>query len=191
MPPVLSLGHLLGSKQGYHTYQRLNATMKHKTNSMRLLEAKKIPYQVYEFSAEIRSAEEVAEALGAPLSQIYKTLVVTREHGQPLLVMVPGDRMLDLKSLAKAVGEKKLRMATHKEAEALTGLEVGGISPLSLLHKGFEVYADEAILSQPEVYVSAGCRGINLSLHPSDLLQVTNARVVQATGPQGNKEAVT
>mgnify|MGYP005845843769 CR=1 FL=1 len=155
--------------------------MKQKTNSMRLLEARKIPYEAHEFSPEIRSAEDAAQVLHVPANQVYKTLVVIRERGRPLLVMVPGNKSLDLKLLAKQVGEKKLRMATHREAEALTGLEVGGISALSLLNKGFEIYADAEITTLCKVYISAGCRGINLGLHPSDLLQVTQARLVKLT----------
>jgi Cys-tRNA(Pro)/Cys-tRNA(Cys) deacylase len=159
--------------------------VKHKTNSMRMLESRRIPYRAHEFSAEFHSAEEAAEVLGVPLSQIYKTLVVMRQGGRPMLVMVPGDKALDLKLLASAVGEKKLRMATQREAEAHTGLEVGGISALALLHKRFDVYADDAILSLSRVYVSAGRRGIDLSLLPGDLLRVTNARAVQVTRRDG------
>jgi Cys-tRNA(Pro)/Cys-tRNA(Cys) deacylase len=162
--------------------------MKQKTNSMRLLESRHIAYRVHEFSTEIRSAEDAAQVMGARPSQVFKTLVVLRERGRPLLVIVPGNKALDLKLLAKAAGEKKLHMATHKEAEALTGLEVGGISALALLNKGFDVYADEAILSLPEVYVSAGQRGINLSLRPQDLLQVTRARVAAVSGAQPEGE---
>jgi len=162
--------------------------VKHKTNSMRMLESRRIPYQAHEFAADIHSADGVADVLGVPPSRVYKTLVVMRKGGRPLLVIVPGDRTLDLKLLAKAVGEKRLRMATHKEAEAITGLEVGGISALALFHKHFDVYADEAILSLSTVYVSAGRRGINLSLRPADLLQVTDARTAQVT--RGDSEAV-
>jgi Cys-tRNA(Pro)/Cys-tRNA(Cys) deacylase len=164
--------------------------MKFKTNSMRLLESRHIAYQVHEFSSEIRSAEDAAQVMGAPPDHVFKTLVVLRERGRPLLVMVPGNKALDLKLLAKAAGEKKLHMATHKEAEALTGLEVGGISALALLNKGLDVYADEAILSLPQVYVSAGQRGINLSLRPQDLLQVTRARVAAACGEQQEEDVV-
>lgn len=159
--------------------------MKHKTNSMRMLESRRIPYRVHEFSADVHSAEEAAEALGVPLSHIFKTLVVMRQGGRPVLVMVPGDSALDLKLLARAVGEKKLRMATHREAEQHTGLEVGGISALALMHKRFDVYADEGILSLSRVYVSAGRRGINLSLLPGDLLRVTSANTVQVTRRDG------
>jgi Cys-tRNA(Pro)/Cys-tRNA(Cys) deacylase len=163
--------------------------MKRKTNSMRMLESRGIPYQVHEFPEDILSAEAVAEVLGVPLKQVYKTLVVVRGRGRPLLVMVPGDRALDLKSLAKAAGERRLRMAAHKQAEELTGLKVGGISALALLRKPFDVYADKAMLSLSTVYVSAGHRGINLSLRPADLLRATNAHTVPLSG-EGNEGAI-
>ncbi len=152
-----------------------------KTNSMRLLESRGIPYGVHQFPCRVHSAEEAAEILGVPQGQVYKTLVVVRERGQPLLVLLPGDKALDLKLLARAAGEKKLRMATHNEAEALTGLRVGGISALALMHKHFEVYADQAILSLPQVFVSAGRQGIDLSLEPGELVKVTEARLARVT----------
>ncbi|MBC7264575.1 MAG: aminoacyl-tRNA deacylase [Chloroflexi bacterium] len=154
--------------------------MAEKTNSMRLLEARKVSYEVYTFSPDIHSAQGLAEAIGLPASQVFKTLVVQRERGRPLLVMVPGDRELDLKRLAQSIGEKKLRMATQKEAETLTGLQVGGISALALLHKGFEIYIDRSALALSRVVVSAGRRGINLGLAVSDLIRVTGAKMVDA-----------
>lgn len=162
---------------------------KQKTNSMRLLESHSINYQVHEFSPDIHSAQGVAEVFGVAASEVYKTLVVVRQRGRPLLVLVPGDADLDLKLLAQAAGEKKLRMATHSEAEDFTGLQVGGISALALLHKRFKVYADASILGRSTVYVSAGCRGINLSLRPDDLLQITGARV--ATVVKRDSEVLT
>jgi len=161
--------------------------MKQKTNSMRFLESQRVTYRTHEFSPEIRSAADLATALGVPAAQVFKTLVVLRERGRPLLVMIPGDRSLNLKALAKAVGEKKLSMAAHREAEALTGLEVGGISALALMHKGFQVYADKGMLDFPEVYVSAGTRGTNLGLSPQDLIRVTRARVVEVAELQGDE----
>ena len=113
-----------------------------------------------------------------------------REHGKPFLVMVPGDTTMNLKALAKASGEKKVRMATQKEAESLTGLQVGGISALCLLQKGFTIYADRSILSHDEVLVSAGKRGINLRLRPADLIRITGARtVVAAKAAVGSEES--
>lgn len=152
-----------------------------KTNSMRILEARKIPYEVRTYSPEIHSAEGAAAVLGVPASQVYKTLVVLRNKGKPLLVMIPGDRELDLKRLARSVGEKRLTMATHKEAERLTGLQVGGISALALMNRGFEVLIDKPALTLEQIYISAGQRGINLCLRVDDLMRVTGAKVVEAT----------
>jgi len=148
---------------------------------MRLLEERKVPYTAYTFPPDIHSAEGVAAVLGVPAAQVYKTLVVVRERGKPLLVMVAGDRELDLRRLAHSLGEKHLDMATHKQAEALTGLKVGGISALALLNKGFAVFIDRSALEWQEIYISAGQRGINLRLSVADLIRVTNAKVVEAT----------
>jgi Cys-tRNA(Pro)/Cys-tRNA(Cys) deacylase len=158
--------------------------MTEKTNAMRMLEARGVPYETYTFPPEIHSAEGVAQVVGFPASQVYKTLVVVRQRGRPLLVMIAGDRELDLKRLAKAIGEKKLHMATYKEAESLTGLEVGGISALALINLGFDVYLDRAATKLERVLVSAGCRGINLGLRVEDLIRVTNAKVIEATGDE-------
>jgi len=95
-------------------------------------------------------------------------------------VMVAGDGRIDLGWLAASVGEKKLSMATQRDAERLTGLQVGGISALALLNKGFEVCIDRAAQNLETVAVSAGKRGINLRLEVSALVQVTQARWVDA-----------
>ena len=155
--------------------------MTDKTNAMRLLESRKIPYEVFTFSPEIHSATGVAEAVGLPPDQVFKTLVVLRSKGKPMLVMIAGDRELDLKRVAQAVGEKKVRMALHREAEELTGLQVGGISALALLNRPFEVFIDRRATELSHVLVSAGQRGINLRLAVSDLIRVTRARVIEAT----------
>jgi Cys-tRNA(Pro)/Cys-tRNA(Cys) deacylase len=153
-----------------------------RTNAMRLLDAQHVDYQVLTFSPGIHSATEVAETLGLDPAGVYKTLVVRRALGKPLLVMIAGHREIDLKALAAAVGEKRLSMATHREAEELTGLQVGGISALMLLNQGFEIYIDRAAQALDEVVVSAGQRGVDLRLRVADLVRVTGARWVDATG---------
>lgn len=153
-----------------------------KNNVMRLLDKRGVPYQAYTFSPEVHSAEGVAEVVGVPAAMVYKTLVVMPSAGRPLLVLVPGDRELDLHRLAHSLGTKKLRMATQKEAEARTGLQVGGISPLALLGRGWRVYVDRSALELEEVLVSAGQRGKNLRLRVADLIAVTAAQVVEAAG---------
>lgn len=149
---------------------------------MRLLEQKKVNYTVREFPDTIHSADGVADHFGLPHEVVYKTLVaLPTNRGKPLLVMIAGSRELDLKKLAKAVGEKKVQMATKKEAEQLTGLQTGGISALALLHKNFRVFIDRPALQLERVLVSAGKRGVNLELAVPDLIKITGAKAIDAT----------
>ena len=154
-----------------------------KTNAMRALDAHKIPYSTFFYAETFHSADEVAALLGVDASRVFKTLVVLADGGRRLLVMAPGDRELDLRLLAKSVGAKSAHMALQREAERLTGLKVGGISPLALLDKRFEVYLDESAAGLDELYVNGGQRGVNLKLRVSDLLAVTGARLIAATAP--------
>ena len=149
---------------------------------MRLLDAHDVAYETITFSPDIHSADGVAELLGLDPAGVYKTLVVQRARGKPLLVMVAGDRQVNLKALAASVGERRLSMATHRDAEAMTGLQVGGISALALLNRGFEVCIDNAALGLDVVVVSAGQRGVDVRLRVADLVRVTGARWVDATG---------
>lgn len=154
--------------------------MSFRNNATRLLDARKIPYELFEFSKDKHSAEETAALLGVPESHVYKTLVVLREAKgkKPLLVMAPAGRELNLKALAAALGEKKLRLASQAEAEALTKLQVGGISALALLNRGFEICLERAAEALPFIHISAGERGVNVRLQAADLIQVTGAKLV-------------
>jgi Cys-tRNA(Pro)/Cys-tRNA(Cys) deacylase len=145
-------------------------------NVTRLLDSKKIPYQAFELSAEKRGALETAQLLGVDPELVYKTIVVTRPNGKPVLAVIPGPHRVDLKLLAAALGEKKLSLPTEREAEELTGLQAGGISPLALLNKGFQVIIDSAAETRPEIHVSGGQRELNLRLPVSALAELTHAR---------------
>jgi Cys-tRNA(Pro)/Cys-tRNA(Cys) deacylase len=154
---------------------------------MRLLDSKRIPYTatVYDEAGEFHTAEEAAEMLGVPLSAMYKTLVVlrgTRAKVRPLIVMVPSDTELDLKLLASSVGERKLCMASQKVAERLTGMQVGGISVLGLRAAAFDVLIDERARDVEMIHISAGERGMEIALRTEDLVIVSGARYVRATG---------
>jgi len=92
-----------------------------KLNSMRVLEAHGVRYDVLSFPDTIHSAVGVATYYDLPPTQVYKTLVVVLSQGKPALILIAADREIQLKRLAQALGEKKLRMATQKEAEAWTG----------------------------------------------------------------------
>src|SRR5215207_2632530 len=150
-----------------------------KLNSMRLLEQHKIPYEVVEFPDELRDAEQIAEALGIPPFMVYKTLVVEpdRPGAKPLLVMIASDRTLDLKRLAAVAGVKKVHMAAHKDAEALTGLKVGGISALALTQKNWTVFLDQPATEHQHILISAGQRGLDLRVPTMALVTVVRARI--------------
>jgi Cys-tRNA(Pro)/Cys-tRNA(Cys) deacylase len=153
-----------------------------KNNITRLLDAQKVKYQVftYRYDDGIHSAVEVAEAIGLPAAQVFKTLVAQADDPKrkPMLVIVPGQDTVDLRVLAKAVNTKKIKMASHADAEKMTGLQTGGISALALINKGFDVYLDEQANQFEQIAVSAGQRGANILLPVKDFVRLTRARVV-------------
>ena len=101
-----------------------------------------------------------------------------------MLVLVSGTSNVDLKLLASALGEKKVHLPTEREAEQLTGLQAGGISPLVLINKGFQVVIDSSAENYDEIHVSGGQRGLNIKLPVTDLVKVTNARLVSVSRPE-------
>ena len=161
--------------------------MEFKNNVTRFLDSKKVTYQVhlYDYAAGIESAVQVADAIGLPAAQVFKTLVAMPDqpNRKPMLVIVPGPDTLDLKALAKGAGLKKAKMATHAEAESLTGLQTGGISALALINKGFEVYLSDQALAFDTIAVSAGQRGANIQLGVKELVKLTNARLIKLIDP--------
>jgi len=176
-------------KYGYnisHLIASAITTMPIKNNVTRLLDSRKIAYTTAEYDgAQFHSADEVAHLIGVPVEQVYKTIVVLREDAKagkkPLLIMVAANREIDLKKLAASVGEKKLKIARHDEAEALTGLQVGGISAIALLSKPFEVGLDRTALDFEHIHISGGQRGLDVQIGVKDLIALTKARVVDAT----------
>jgi Cys-tRNA(Pro)/Cys-tRNA(Cys) deacylase len=152
-----------------------------KLNSMRILDANNIAYEVYEFDDSIHSADGVAAAVGVPSEKVYKTLVALpdeRGKPKPFLVLLSAIHQLDLKAMAQAVGFKKVRMARHDEAEKLTHLKVGGISPLALMAKNWDIYFDAHIEAHDWVLLSAGQRGLNLKVAVDDLKRLLQPTVV-------------
>jgi len=145
-------------------------------NVTRLLDSRKIPYTAYELPVEKHSALETAHLLNVERASVFKTIVITRDKPKkPLLVVVPGPSNVDLKLLASALGEKKVYLPTEREAEQLTSLQAGGISPLALINKGFQVVLDESAQRFSAIHVSGGQRGLNIKLPVLDLIKLTNA----------------
>ena len=145
-------------------------------NVTRFLDAHKVQYVAHELPPEKLGAVEAATYMGVPPEQVFKTIVVTREKKKPILTVIPGPRVVDLKKLAAFLNEKKVFVPTEREAEALTGLQAGGISPLALINKGFQVVIDSAAQGYEKIYVSGGQRGLDINLPVADLTKLTNAR---------------
>ena len=149
-----------------------------RNNVTRFLDAHRVSHTVFETPAEKLGALEVAQLLNLPPEMVFKTIVVTRDKPKkPVLAVVPGPCTVDLKSLAAFLSEKKVHLPTEREAEQLTGLQAGGISPLALIDKGFQVVLDSSAQNYSEIHVSGGQRGINIKLPVGDLVKLTNARV--------------
>jgi Cys-tRNA(Pro)/Cys-tRNA(Cys) deacylase len=146
-------------------------------NVTRLLDSRKIVYKAYELPTEKLGAEETAQILGVPLEIVFKTIVVLREKpGKAILAVVPGTGEVNLKAVASILGEKKVHLPTQSEAERLTGLQAGGISPLALINRGFTILLDQSALVHEQIHISGGQRGLNIRLSTRALIELTNAR---------------
>jgi Cys-tRNA(Pro)/Cys-tRNA(Cys) deacylase len=151
-----------------------------KNNVTRLLDSRKIPYTTYQLPAEKVDAIETARLLDVDPFSVYKTIVVACEKSvkkNSNLVVIPGPAQVDLKALASLLRLKKVYLTTQREAEIWTGLQVGGISPLALLNKGFRVFLDASALEKGEIHISGGQRGLNIRLPVDALIKLTNAQV--------------
>ncbi len=155
-----------------------------RNNVTRLLDANGIDYQAFELpDDDKRSALETSSLLGASPEQVFKTIVTTRTgRGKPILAIVPGPAEVDLKAVAAAAGEKKINLPTQTEAEALTQLQTGGISPIALINKGFDVILDEFALAFDRIYISGGQRGLSILIPVKDLIDLTGAKVAEISG---------
>ncbi len=147
-----------------------------------------VPHRVLTYAHDPAApsyALEAADALGVPPARVLKTLVARLEHASPdaagrrpalAVALVPADRQLDLKALADALGARRATLAPPADAERATGYVVGGISPLAQ-RRALPAVVDAGALAHPEVFVSAGRRGVELALAPADLVRLTGARV--------------
>ena len=150
------------------------------TNVTRLLDQRKIAYTAHQLPPEKLGALEAARYLDVPAELVFKTIVVKRvSAGKPILALVPGTQEVNLKALAKVIGEKKVVLPTQREAEQITGLQAGGISPLALLNRGFQVILDSSAEQHKEIYISGGQRGLDIQLPVPDLISLTNARLAE------------
>ena len=155
-----------------------------KTNAARLLDRLGVTYRTREYlvDPEHLSAASVAQKIGMPLQQVFKTLLCRLHDGSHVFAVVPGDAELDLKKLAAAAGAKKAEMAVLKDVEPLTGYIRGGVTAMAA-KRDFPAFVDETLELFDEISVSAGLRGLQLLLAPADYLRATNATVADLSKP--------
>ena len=149
-----------------------------KTNAVRLLEEMAIRYELraYEVDPDDLTAETVAAKIGLPAEQVFKTLVARGDRHGVCFAVVPGDCRLDLKTLAKLTGDRKVETVPLKEVQPLTGYIRGGVTVLGA-KKAYPVYVDETIQLFDVVSISAGMRGLQVVLAPDEYLRATNAQL--------------
>ena len=140
-----------------------------KTNVMRLLEQKKLPYTPHDYLATgAVSGVEVAAALGEPPERVFKTLVTTGASGGHFVFVIPVAEELDLKKAAKAVGEMSIAMLPQKELLPLTGYIHGGCSPIGM-KKPFPTVLHQSAAEYDTICISAGKVGFQVELSPAGL----------------------
>lgn len=154
-----------------------------KTNAARLLDRAKIKYELitYEVDECDLSADHVASSLGEDINTVFKTLVLQGDKSAGHFVCVlPGNREVDLKKAAKAAGAKKAEMIHVRELLPLTGYIRGGCSPIGM-KKPFPTFFHSTVMDHEYIYVSAGQRGMQIKIKPSDLIGFVGGRVTDLT----------
>ncbi len=149
-----------------------------KTNAMRRLDAAKIPYEVKEYEVDENdlSGVHIAEEIGLPFAQVFKTLVAKGDKTGIVVFCIPCDKEIDLKHAASVTGNKKIEMLHVKDLLATTGYIRGGCSPIGMKKK-FPTFIDESATNFEKITVSAGVRGAQLLLNVNELVKFVDAKL--------------
>ncbi len=146
------------------------------TRAIAYLKNRDIPFEVIKYDHREKGAEFAANAIAFPLEQTVKTLVVEIDHKKHCLALVPGNRQLNLKKLARIFSVKRATMADVAAAERLTGYLVGGISPFGTKRR-FPIIIDTPVLEYPDIIINAGQRGMMLKMTPQDIAKAIDCEV--------------
>lgn len=147
------------------------------TPATKVLDKARVNYSLHRYEHDPQAESyggEAAEKLGLDPARVFKTLLASTETGELLVAVVPVSGQLDLKLLARAAGSKRIGMADPAAAQRSTGYLLGGISPLGQ-KKRLRTFIDDSARQWLEIYVSAGRRGLEIALAPSDLASQTHA----------------
>lgn len=158
------------------------ARSKHKTNAVRILEAGKVPYQVYEYDAPdgFLDGVSVAKATGMDPARVFKTLVLRGASGEYYVCVIPVAKELNLKKAAKQFGEKKMEMIPARDITKVTGYIKGGCSPVGM-KKRYKTAVDQSAEAFDAIVVSAGSVGLQMEVPPEALLEVAEASLARLT----------
>jgi Cys-tRNA(Pro)/Cys-tRNA(Cys) deacylase len=149
-----------------------------KTNAARLLDRAKIAYELipYTVDEDNLAATHVAEELGEDIATVFKTLVLRGDRAGLFVCVIPGDKEVDLKAAARVSGNKKADLIAMKELLPTTGYIRGGCSPIGM-KKPLPTYIHTSSLEHERIYISAGVRGLQIAIAPSDLIAYVGATV--------------
>jgi Cys-tRNA(Pro)/Cys-tRNA(Cys) deacylase len=152
--------------------------MPSKTNAMRILDELGIRYDVREYEVDLAdlSAEAVANKIGLPVEQVFKTLLIKGDHIGFSLAVVPGNAALDLKSAAQLSGDRKVEMVPLKDVQAVTGYLRGAVTSLAC-KKAYPVLLEELATVYDVISVSAGLRGLQILIHPDAYARAVGAKL--------------
>lgn len=155
---------------------------KQKTNAVRLLEQQRIPFELieYELTGDQVDGVTVANNIGYPVFVVYKTLLVTAGTNKFFVCVIPVEKELNLKAVAKIVGEKKVEMLHVKDLLPTTGYIRGGCSPVGM-KKLFPTIIDKSANNLDYIIVSGGKIGLQVKLSLTDLLKMTKGKVSAIT----------
>ena len=140
----------------------------------------KVLYTIHEYSHDESSESyglEAADKMGVPQEKVFKTLVVTLDNKELVVGIIPVSSMLSMKLIAKALGAKKAFMADKFDVERSTGYILGGVSPLGQ-KKRLKTLIHSSANNYSTIYVSAGRRGLEIELSPTDLVKLTKGKLV-------------
>lgn len=149
-----------------------------KTNALRLLDAASIHYETvtYKVDETDLSAMHVAAQLGEDIACVFKTLVLRGDKTGVFVCIIPGDNEVDLKKAAKASRNKSCAMTKMQELLPLTGYIRGGCSPIGM-KRAYPMFINESCLALSHIYISAGCRGMQVRLATTDLISFANLTI--------------
>ena len=149
-----------------------------KTNAVRMLESSGIAHELREYDVDPNdlSVETVAAKINLPLEQVFKTLVMRGDRNGVCLAVVPGNTEVNDKALARLTGDRRVEMVPLKEIQGLTGYIRGGVTAIAC-KRDFPVYVDETAELFDTISVSAGVRGTQVLLSPSNYVKVVKGTV--------------